>query len=161
MKSIESIKNKITSLSALTELRGRLKKKGKTVVFTNGCFDILHRGHIEYLSGAAQLGDFFIIGLNSDSSVSRLKGKGRPLQDQDSRALILAALSFTDAIVLFDTDTPIGLITAIKPDILVKGGDYRPEDIVGYDVVTSGGGKVLVLPFVEGHSSSAVIKRLG
>jgi rfaE bifunctional protein nucleotidyltransferase chain/domain len=131
----------------------------KKIVFTNGCFDILHRGHIDYLANAADLGDVLIIGLNTDESVSRIKGKNRPFQDQTSRAMILSALHFVDAVVLFNEDTPYELIKFVKPDVLVKGSDYKPEDIVGYDVVKEKGGEIITMDFLEGFSTSKIIER--
>ncbi|GHS85068.1 hypothetical protein FACS1894201_04370 [Bacteroidia bacterium] len=129
------------------------------VVFTNGCFDILHRGHVEYLQKARSLGDKLIVGLNSDASVQRLKGKGRPVQDQESRKIVLAALRCVDEVILFDEDTPYELIQRLQPDVLVKGGDYQPENIVGYDIVTAKGGQVLCLDFVQGYSTTNILSR--
>jgi rfaE bifunctional protein, domain II len=134
--------------------------KDQKIVFTNGCFDIIHRGHVEYLAQAASLGDQLIIGLNTDASVKRLKGASRPVQDENTRALVLASFSFVSKVVLFDEDTPYELINQIHPNILVKGGDYRPEEIVGYDVVTSHGGEVVTIDLVEGHSTSSIIKKI-
>lgn len=139
-----------------------LKKKNLTgkMVFTNGCFDILHKGHIHYLAKAAGLGDYLVIGLNSDKSVNRLKGEGRPVQDELSRSLLIAGLSFVDYVIIFNEDTPLELIKELKPDILVKGGDYKAEDIVGYDEVRSHGGDVKIIEFIEGYSSSKIIDKL-
>jgi rfaE bifunctional protein nucleotidyltransferase chain/domain len=134
--------------------------QGKKIVFTNGCFDILHKGHVEYLSKARDLGDILIIGLNTDASVSRLKGSGRPVQDQSSRALVLASLRFVEAVVFFEEDTPYNLIDLVKPDVLVKGGDYSEENIVGADVVKANGGEVVVIPLVVGYSTSGIIQKL-
>ena len=134
--------------------------KNQKIVFTNGCFDILHRGHIDYLVKAADLGNALVIGLNTDASVSRLKGAGRPVQDQDSRALVLAALRFVSAVVLFDEDTPYQLIKAVQPDLLVKGSDYKTDDIVGADIVKAKGGEVQTIDFLEGYSTSGIIRRL-
>ena len=131
------------------------------VVFTNGCFDIIHRGHIEYLAKARELGDILVVGVNTDKSVKRIKGDGRPLQDQDSRALILASLSFVGAVIFFNEDTPYELIKKIQPDILVKGGDYKPEEIVGFDVVQKKGGTIKTIEFIDGFSSSSMIQKLG
>ena len=131
----------------------------KKIVFTNGCFDILHRGHIDYLAKASDLGDILIIGLNTDGSVSRIKGNGRPIQDQQSRAMILSALHFVDAVVLFNEDTPYELIKFIKPDFLVKGSDYKPTDIVGYDVVKENNGSIVTIDFLDGFSTSSIIDR--
>jgi D-glycero-beta-D-manno-heptose 1-phosphate adenylyltransferase len=133
--------------------------KNKKTVFTNGCFDILHRGHIEYITKAATLGNIVIIGLNTDSSVKRLKGEKRPINEEYSRALMLASLRYVDAVVMFDEDTPFDLIEAIQPDVLVKGGDYKAEEIVGYDTVMRKGGKVLILDIVEGYSTTSLIEK--
>lgn len=138
----------------------RWRFHNKKIVFTNGCFDILHLGHIDYLSKAADLGDVLIIGLNSDASVAGLKGKGRPVNDERSRACVLAALHFTDAVVLFNSPTPYDLIQFIQPDVLVKGGDYKPEQIAGYDVVKAKGGDVVILDFVPGYSTTAIEQRI-
>jgi D-beta-D-heptose 7-phosphate kinase/D-beta-D-heptose 1-phosphate adenosyltransferase len=131
------------------------KKKGQRLVFTNGCFDILHRGHIEYLRKARYLGDNLIVGVNSDSSVKRLKGDSRPINNEADRMEILAALEFVDYVVLFDSDTPYDLIQKIQPDILVKGGDYQVQDIVGKEFA----GKTMVIPFVEGYSTTKTIMK--
>ena len=130
------------------------------IVFTNGCFDILHRGHITYLAQARQLGDLLVVGLNSDASVRRLKGPERPVNDERSRALLLAALEMVDYVVLFEEDTPYNLILKVKPDLLVKGGDYDIHNIVGADFVRQRGGEVRTIPFVQGFSSSSIIDHL-
>ncbi len=134
--------------------------KSEKIVFTNGCFDILHKGHIDYLARAASHGNVMIIGLNTDESVKRIKGKGRPIQDQDSRAIILASLHFVDAVVFFDEDTPYDLIKTVQPDVLVKGSDYRAEDIVGYDIVKQRGGEVVTIDYLEGYSTTGIIDRV-
>ena len=154
METLQLIKNKICQLSTLNSQLSSLRSQGLKVVFTNGCFDILHRGHVEYLSHASDLGDVLVVGLNTDASVRRLKGEGRPVNNEEARALLLASLSFVDAVVLFDEDTPYELIKAVHPDVLVKGADYKVEEIVGYDFVTSYGGMVATIPLVEGYSSS-------
>jgi rfaE bifunctional protein nucleotidyltransferase chain/domain len=137
------------------------RMKGDRIVFTNGCFDILHRGHVEYLQEAAELGDRLVIGLNSDDSVRRLgKAKDRPLNDQDSRARVLAALRLVDAVVIFDQDTPLELIQAIGPDVLVKGGDWKPEEIVGSADVKARGGEVRSLKLVDGFSTTALVEKI-
>ncbi|MBP7511954.1 MAG: D-glycero-beta-D-manno-heptose 1-phosphate adenylyltransferase [Bacteroidia bacterium] len=136
------------------------KAKGDTIVFTNGCFDLLHPGHVDYLYNAKSLGDRLIVGLNSDSSVSELKGPSRPIQDEKARAIIMASLGCTDLIVIFNEETPLELISLLKPDILVKGGDYKVEDIVGYTIVQENGGKVLTLDFLPGYSTSAIEKKI-
>jgi len=134
--------------------------QGKKIVFTNGCFDILHLGHIDYLSKAKDMGDLLIIGLNTDLSVSKVKGKNRPIQDENSRAMVLASLSFVDAVVFFGEDTPYNLIKITQPDILVKGADYKPEDIVGYDIVKNKSGEVVTIEFLEGYSTTAIEKKI-
>ncbi|MDD4141572.1 MAG: D-glycero-beta-D-manno-heptose 1-phosphate adenylyltransferase [Bacteroidales bacterium] len=134
--------------------------KGKKVVFTNGCFDILHVGHVEYLSKAKTLGEVLVVGLNSDASVKRLKGDDRPINNQNARATVLLALRCVDYVVFFDEDTPQKLIEAINPDVLVKGGDYRREDIVGADFVENNGGKVVIVPLVKGYSTTNIIDSL-
>lgn len=160
MDKLQILKNKIFSLDNL--LRNALvwRFRGDKIVFTNGCFDIIHRGHIEYLAQAASLGNRLIIGLNTDSSVSTLKGPNRPVNDEQTRAEILAAFGFVDAVVFFSEETPINLITAIKPDVLVKGGDYNPDTIVGANVVKDNGGRVEVIPFVTGFSTSSIINKI-
>ena len=130
------------------------------LVFTNGCFDILHLGHIDYLSKAADEGDVLVIGVNTDRSTQRLKGPGRPINSEVQRARVLAALRFTDAVVLFDEDTPYELIRIVQPDILIKGGDYAPEKIVGYDIVTARGGLVKTMAFLPGYSTTGLEQRL-
>jgi D-beta-D-heptose 7-phosphate kinase/D-beta-D-heptose 1-phosphate adenosyltransferase len=137
-----------------------LRAEGKRIVFTNGCFDILHRGHVEYLSAARQLGDVLIVGLNSDASVRRLKGPERPINSQEDRAAVLDALRAVDAVTIFEEDTPAELIATVQPDVLVKGGDYTEATVVGADLVRSRGGRVVIVPLVEGRSTSAVIARL-
>ena len=134
--------------------------KDDKIVFTNGCFDILHKGHIEYLAKAASLGTKLVIGLNTDASVKRLKGDSRPVNDENARALLLASLVFVDKVILFDTDTPRDLIDFVQPDVLVKGGDYKPEEIVGYDIVKAKGGEIVTLDFVEGYSTTSMIEKM-
>lgn len=134
--------------------------KDDKIVFTNGCFDILHKGHIEYLAKAASLGTKLVIGLNTDNSVKRLKGNSRPINDENARALLLASLMFVDEVILFDTDTPRDIIDFVQPDVLVKGGDYKPEDIVGYDIVKAKGGEVVTIDFIEGYSTTTTIEKM-
>lgn len=160
MSRLEEIKDKVVDRHKLKETVAKLKSSGEKVVFTNGCFDIVHRGHIEYLVKASELGDRLIIGLNTDSSVRKIKGDSRPVQDETSRSLILAAMSFVDYVVLFDEETPYELIKLLVPDILVKGADYKIEEIVGADIVSAGGGKIVTIEFVKGYSSSSILGRL-
>ena len=131
-----------------------------TLCFTNGCFDLIHPGHVQYLQDARALGTFLVVGLNSDASVARLKGPSRPLQDETARALVLLGLRSVDAVVRFDEDTPFDLISALQPDILVKGGDYTPDTVVGRDVVEARGGKLVLIPFLPGHSTSTIVGRI-
>ena len=159
MLSYEDIRAKIISPESLSELFTDSYRKQNTMVFTNGCFDLLHRGHIYYLSRARELGDVLVLGLNSDESVSRLKGPGRPVNDQQSRAEVLGGLAFVDYIVIFSEDTPLKLITSLRPHILIKGGDYKADEIVGYKEVLSWGGRVETIPLLEGYSTSSIIDR--
>ncbi len=153
----------ISSYCPLPEAQEQIRawrKNGRRIVFTNGCFDILHPGHVSYLSAAKRLGDILVIGLNDDDSVKRLKGAGRPLNELDSRACMLAALKPVDLVVPFPEDTPLELIEALKPDVLVKGGDYELDNIVGAKEVMSWGGHVTTIPFVAGHSTTSLINRI-
>ena len=152
--------SKIKSQDALSKILDSLRKKGKKIVFTNGCFDILHVGHIRYLKKAKELGDILVVGLNSDRSVRALKGSGRPLNKELDRAEVLASLCFVDYITIFDEDTPAGLIRVLKPGILAKGGDWKIKDIVGATFVKSRGGRVVTIPFVKGYSTTAIINRI-
>ncbi|MBN1414149.1 MAG: D-glycero-beta-D-manno-heptose 1-phosphate adenylyltransferase [Bacteroidales bacterium] len=160
MNKIEPIQAKVLHGRSLETWLARMRFKGKKIVFTNGCFDILHQGHIIYLSKAADNGDVLIIGLNSDNSVLKLKGTGRPVMNQESRALLLASLSFVSAVVVFDEETPYKLIQMVQPDVLVKGGDYKPEEIVGSDIVKAKGGEVLTIDFINGFSSSSILSKI-
>ena len=152
--------DKIKSLPDATLQVKAWQKEGQKVVFTNGCFDLLHLGHVDYLEKARNLGDRLVLGLNSDSSVSRFKGPERPLQDQSSRARVLAALQFIDLVVFFNEDTPLALISKLVPDILVKGSDYLAENIVGADVVKKNGGVVKTIDFVPGYSTTKIVEKI-
>lgn len=160
MTALKQLKEKILDQATAVRLISEWHKQGFRVVFTNGCFDILHLGHIDYLAKASSLGDKFIIGLNADASVSRLKGAHRPLQNEQSRGHILAALSFVDAVVAFSEDTPQKLIETLKPDIMVKGADYKVEDIAGARFVMANGGSVVLLPYLQGHSTTSIEKKI-
>ena len=160
MKSVKSIPDKILSEQELQQQLKRWRLQNKTIVFTNGVFDILHEGHIASLSEAASFGHILIVGLNADASVKRLKGENRPVNKEQARALLLASLLPTDAIVIFDTDTPLDLIISIMPDVLVKGGDYTLEQIVGAKEVMANGGEVKIVPLIEGVSTTAIIERM-
>lgn len=159
MSRAENIIDKILSPQKMKNLLAEKSFSEMKIVFTNGCFDILHPGHIHLLKEARKLGDLLIVGLNSDSSVKRLKGPDRPVQDENSRALILASMIYVDYVVLFSEDTPLDLIKLISPDVLVKGGDYREDQIVGADFLRSTGGNTITIPFLEGHSSSSLIDK--
>jgi D-beta-D-heptose 7-phosphate kinase/D-beta-D-heptose 1-phosphate adenosyltransferase len=160
MRSIQSIPDKIFTADALQHQLKRWRLHNKKIVFTNGVFDILHQGHIASLSEAATFGHVLIIGINTDASVKRLKGETRPVNNENSRVLLLASLLMTDAIILFDEDTPLNLIQTILPDVLVKGGDYTIDEIVGAKEVIANGGEVKIVPIVEGFSSTGIIEKM-
>ena len=154
------LRRKIKSRAALARTLASIKAKGKKIVFTNGCFDILHIGHVKYLKKARSLGDVLVVGLNSDSSVRAIKGKGRPINTERNRAEVLAGLYFVDYITIFGDATPETLIKKLKPDVLVKGADWKVRDIVGADFVKSTGGRVARIPFVDGHSTTSLIQKM-
>ena len=154
------ISKKIIPREVLKGILEEKKREGKKIVFTNGCFDILHRGHVEYLEFARSLGDILVIGVNSDESVRRLKGPERPVNTLLDRMYILAALYMTDYITDFDEDTPYNLIKELSPHVLVKAGDYTPDTVVGKDIVESYGGKVVIAPYVNGYSTTAILKKV-
>jgi D-beta-D-heptose 7-phosphate kinase/D-beta-D-heptose 1-phosphate adenosyltransferase len=151
---------KYKSWQQIVDLVAELRSDGKTVVFTNGCFDIIHAGHIEYLQQAKSLGDILIIGLNSDDSVRRLKGPARPINKAEDRITVLSALEMVDFVVVFEQDTPLTLISLIIPDFLVKGGDWKTDKIVGSELVLASGGVVKSLPFKKGYSTSEILEKL-
>ena len=160
MKALHLIQNKIITIAQIPAMRERWAFKKEKVVFTNGCFDILHQGHVDYLSKASDLGTKLIVGVNTDQSVKRLgKDKNRPIQDEYSRALIIATLHFVDAVILFDEDTPLELIRLVQPKVLVKGSDYKVNEIVGHEVVMANGGEVLTIDFLEGFSTTKIIQK--
>jgi|TARA_B110000459_G_scaffold56924_1_gene63936 rfaE bifunctional protein nucleotidyltransferase chain/domain len=160
MSHLKTLKSKIYNLDSLNSQVKIWKMADNKVVFTNGCFDVVHRGHIEVLARTADLGDKLIIGLNSDKSIQKLKGESRPIINEQSRAILLAALSFVDAIILFSEDTPLKLISGLLPDVLAKGGDYKIETIVGHEIVQQNGGKVKLVPFLDGFSSTTIIDKI-
>ena len=160
MINLEIIKSRIYSLEKLKNEIARWRFFNKTIVFTNGCFDLLHLGHIDYLSKAADQGDILVIGLNSDISVRKIKGNKRPVLNEEARSVILASLRFVNSVVLFDEETPYDLINFIQPDILIKGSDYKPDDIVGADIVLGRGGRVITIDFLQGYSSSEIINKI-
>ena len=160
MKNAAAVPSKIFNLSDLLKKRHALKMLDKKVAFTNGCFDILHEGHIFSLSQAASEADFLIVGVNADKSVKKLKGESRPVNNEHSRSLILASLLIVDAVIIFEEDTPLQLISTLLPDVLVKGGDYTIEQIVGAKEVTANGGRIVINPILQGFSTTAIIEKL-
>jgi D-beta-D-heptose 7-phosphate kinase/D-beta-D-heptose 1-phosphate adenosyltransferase len=160
MKVPQIISQKIFDLPGLQHQLSRWRLLGKTVAFTNGCFDILHQGHIASLSDAAREADFLVVGLNSDASTCRLKGESRPINNQHARATVMASLLMVDAVILFEEDAPLNLINAIRPDVLVKGGDYTLEQIVGAKEVIEAGGRVVINPIVPGFSTTGIIEKI-
>lgn len=160
MRKPDIIQHKIYTLEELKRRFLQWRFLGKTIAFTNGCFDILHQGHISSLSQAAAEADYLVVGVNSDASARGLKGPGRPINDENSRALVLASLLMVDAVVIFDEPTPLNLITTLLPDVLVKGGDYTIETIVGAKEVIANGGRVVINPIVEGFSTTSIIKKI-
>jgi len=160
MKRADLIPHKIITREQAVQQVTQWKSMGKKVAFTNGVFDILHPGHIFSLSEAAKEGDYLVVGLNADASVKRLKGDTRPVNNQESRAILLAALLMVDAVVVFEEDTPLELITAILPDVVIKGGDYTPEQVAGGKEVIAAGGKVVINPILEGYSTTALIEKM-
>jgi rfaE bifunctional protein nucleotidyltransferase chain/domain len=151
---------KIVTRGALIEERERLRSEGKQLVFTNGCFDLLHPGHVRYLSEARSLGDALVVALNSDRSVRALKGEGRPILEEQERAEVIAALEAVDYVIVFDEETPLRLIADLLPDVLVKGGDWPLDQIIGREEVEAAGGRVISLPYIEGSSTSDIIERV-
>lgn len=160
MDQLKVIKSKILTSENLSSRLAYWRFYSQKIVFTNGCFDILHAGHIDYLAKASNLGDEMIIGLNSDASVRRLKGNDRPILDEYSRSVILASLHFVSGVIIFDEDTPYELIKQVKPDILVKASDYQAEEIVGYDIVKASGGEVITIDFLQGYSTTGIINKI-
>jgi D-glycero-beta-D-manno-heptose 1-phosphate adenylyltransferase len=160
LSTVDIIRKKIFSPEVLKSEIGRWNFLSKKIVFTNGCFDILHLGHVDYLCKAADFGDILIVGVNTDAGVSRLKGNNRPINNEVQRAMIIASLHFVDAVVLFDQDTPYDLIKTVQPDVLVKGADYKPEAIAGYDIVKAKDGLVTTIEFLPGYSTTAIEKKI-
>lgn len=160
MSYIDRVMSKLVKRDNLQSLLTYWRLKDYKIAFTNGCFDLLHKGHIEYLSSAADNGDVLVVGLNSDNSVNRIKGEKRPVQDESSRAITLASLKMVTAVVLFDEDTPYNLINEVQPDVLVKGADYNEEEIVGADIVKDRGGEIITVNLSEGYSTSNIINKI-
>ena len=160
MSTIQTIEDKLFNTSSISSLIEVWKQNNHKIVFTNGCFDLLHLGHIKYLADAADLGDKLVVGLNSDNSVRKIKGEHRPIKDEISRKTILASLSFIDAVVIFEEETPYNLIKTVVPHVLVKGDDYKAEEVVGYDIVKENKGEVLTIKFVKGYSTSDLEQKI-
>lgn len=160
MHSLEGIKNKICTLEGANSQIAAWKASGEKIVFTNGCFDILHLGHADYLNRAAEKGSKLIIGLNTDKSIRAIKGENRPIQDENSRAMLLASFACVDLVILFNEETPKLLIDSIIPNVLIKGSDYSIDQIIGGDTVVRNGGEVLTLDFIEGYSTSKIVSRI-
>lgn len=160
MNNLEIINSKIIDDKSLHQQLAIWRFLNKKIVFTNGCFDIIHLGHIDYLSKAKDLGDILLIGLNTDDSVKRLKGNNRPIKNQRERAVLLASLRFVDGIILFNEDTPYDLIKKIEPDILIKGSDYKKEEIVGADIIKNTGGEIITIDFLEGYSTTSILNKI-
>ncbi|MEI6594470.1 MAG: D-glycero-beta-D-manno-heptose 1-phosphate adenylyltransferase [Bacteroidota bacterium] len=160
MSHHQHIVNKIHTIETLSHQLKLWTEANEKIVFTNGCFDLIHQGHVDYLAKAADLGTKLVIGVNTDASVNKLKGDHRPIQDEYSRQFILAAFEFVDAVILFGEQTPYDLIKLVQPDVLVKGSDYKPEDIVGYDIVKAKGGEIKTIDFLPGFSTSLIEKKI-
>ena len=159
-KALEILNSKILDKERLLVKLTNWKEENKKIVFTNGCFDLIHLGHIEVIARSADLGDILIIGVNTDNSIKRLKGKNRPIVEEISRAKQLAALEFVDAVVLFDQDTPIDLIKMINPNIITKGGDYNTDQVIGNDIDTQNDGEVVIIPLTQGYSTTSILEKI-
>ena len=160
MSQVKHLQTKILSFSALEGQLEKWRNANQKIVFTNGCFDLLHFGHVDYLAKARGLGDRLVVGLNTDGSIKRIKGATRPINNEESRAALLAGMAYVDAVVLFDEETPINLVSMVMPDVLVKGGDYSIKEIVGHEIVLNNKGEVRTIDFVEGYSSSVLIEKI-
>jgi|TARA_B100000497_G_C7656006_1_gene394852 rfaE bifunctional protein nucleotidyltransferase chain/domain len=160
MSQVKHLQTKILSFSALKGQLEKWRNANQKIVFTNGCFDLLHFGHVDYLTKARDLGDRLVVGLNTDGSIKRIKGAARPINNEESRAALLAGMAYVDAVVLFDEETPINLVSMVMPDVLVKGGDYSIKEIVGHEIVLNNKGEVCTIDFVEGYSSSVLIEKI-
>jgi len=159
-KSLEILNSKILDKERLLVKLTDWKEENKKIVFTNGCFDLIHLGHIEVIARSADLGDILIIGVNTDNSIKRLKGKNRPIVEEISRAKQLAALEFVDAVVFFDQDTPIDLIKVINPNVITKGGDYNTDQVIGNDIVIQNDGEVVIIPLTQGYSTTSILEKI-
>ena len=159
-KKLNKLKAKILNIKDLAKIINEWRLNGDKIVFTNGCFDLIHLGHLEILARSADLGDKLIVGINSDVSIKKIKGNSRPIIEEDSRAKQLAAIEFIDAVILFNEDTPYDLINILKPDVLTKGGDYKKNDIVGNQLINKEQGKVVVIPLTQGYSTTSILEKI-
>ena len=159
-KKLNKLKAKIFNIKDLSKIINEWRLNGDKIVFTNGCFDLIHLGHLEILARSADLGDKLIVGINSDESIKKIKGNSRPIIEEDSRAKQLAAIEFIDAVILFNEDTPYNLINILKPDVLTKGGDYKKNDIVGNQLINKEQGEVVIIPLTQGYSTTSILEKI-
>ena len=159
-KKLNKLKAKIFNIKDLSEIISKWRLNGDKIVFTNGCFDLIHLGHLEILARSADLGDKLIVGINSDVSIKKIKGNSRPIIEEDSRAKQLAAIEFIDAVILFNEDTPYNLINILKPDVLTKGGDYKKNDIIGNELINKEQGEVVIIPLTQGYSTTSILEKI-
>ena len=159
-KKLNKLKAKIFNIKDLSQIIKKWRLNGDKIIFTNGCFDLIHLGHLEILARSADLGDRLIVGINSDESIKKLKGNSRPIIEEDSRAKQLAAIEFIDAVILFNEDTPFDLINILKPDVLTKGGDYKKNDIVGNQLINKDQGEVVIIPLTQGYSTTSILEKI-
>ena len=159
-KKLNKLKAKIFNIKDLSQIIKKWRLNGDKIIFTNGCFDLIHLGHLEILARSADLGDKLIVGINSDMSIKKIKGNSRPIIEEDSRAKQLAAIEFIDAVILFNEDTPYNLIKVIKPDVLTKGGDYKKNDVVGNELINKEQGNVVIIPLTQGYSTTSILEKI-
>ena len=159
-KQLNKLKAKIFNIKDLSQIIKKWRLSGNKIIFTNGCFDLIHLGHLEILARSADLGDKLIVGINSDMSIKKIKGDSRPIIEEDSRAKQLAAIEFIDAVILFNEDTPFDLINILKPDVLTKGGDYKKNDIVGNELINKEQGEVVIIPLTQGYSTTSILEKI-
>jgi D-beta-D-heptose 7-phosphate kinase/D-beta-D-heptose 1-phosphate adenosyltransferase len=159
-KKLNKLKAKIFNIKDLSQIIKEWKLNGDKIIFTNGCFDLIHLGHLEILARSADLGDKLIVGINSDMSIKKIKGNSRPIIEEDSRAKQLAAIEFIDAVILFNEDTPFDLINILKPDVLTKGGDYKKNDIVGNELIDKEQGEIVIIPLTQGYSTTSILEKI-
>ena len=159
-KKLNKLKAKIFNIKDLSKILNEWRLNGDKIVFTNGCFDLIHLGHLEILARSADLGDKLIVGINSDMSIKKIKGNSRPIIEEDSRAKQLAAIEFIDAVILFNEDTPYNLINILKPDVLTKGGDYKKNDIIGNELINKELGEVVIIPLTQGYSTTSILEKI-